>query len=73
MVPSLIALEIVVSLWNFPGIGMVIAGWDEALMSMKKGERRKLIIPANLGYGRPRNSRCNSCQQYTDFEDVGID
>lgn len=37
---------------EFPvGIGMVIAGWDEALMSMKKGERRKLIIPANLGYG----------------------
>lgn len=37
---------------EFPvGVGMVIAGWDEALMTMKKGERRKLIIPAELGYG----------------------
>lgn len=37
---------------EFPvGVGMVIAGWDEALMTMKKGERRKLIIPPKLGYG----------------------
>jgi len=37
---------------QFPiGQGRVIRGWDEALMTMKVGERRLLIIPPSLGYG----------------------
>ncbi|MBC8213838.1 MAG: FKBP-type peptidyl-prolyl cis-trans isomerase [Candidatus Marinimicrobia bacterium] len=33
------------------GAKRVIAGWDEALALMKKGEKRTLIIPPDLGYG----------------------
>jgi peptidylprolyl isomerase len=33
------------------GVGQVIKGWDEGVMTMKVGEKARLTIPAAIGYG----------------------
>ena len=33
------------------GAGQVIRGWEEGLKDMCIGEKRKLTVPPNLGFG----------------------
>ncbi len=47
------------------GAGQVIKGWDQGLLNMCIGEKRKLKIPASMGYGALQCDGCVNHQRCT--------
>lgn len=37
------------------GAGQVIKGWDQGLLGMKVGDKKRLILPPELAYGKAGN------------------
>ena len=50
------------------GTGRVIKGWDQGLMGMKVGGKRKLFVPAHLAYGERQIGKLISPNSDLSFE-----
>ena len=52
------------------GAGQVIKGWDEGVLGMCVGERRRLVVPPALGYG---DQGAGGATLHFEVELLGID
>jgi hypothetical protein len=50
------------------GAGQVIRGWDESFGQMKVGERRQIILPPRLAYGK--SLATYNCTNVSDWNDA---
>ena len=50
------------------GTGRVIKGWDQGIMGMKVGGKRKLFVPAHLAYGERQIGKMISTNSDLNFE-----
>lgn len=59
---------------KFPiGVGMVIKGWDEAIVGLKAGSKVSLVIPSEKGYGGMANGPIPAYSPlYFDIEIVSV-
>lgn len=56
------------------GVGGLIRGWDEGLIGMKVGGKRRLIVPPALGYGnRPQGGIPANSILVFDVQLVGVE